>query len=62
MGVDFERLEVPLEAKRERLEDFIVVELYVSERVKERLKGFRPSPVKGRSHIAFSDKESTVLC
>jgi hypothetical protein len=23
MGVDFERLEVPLEAKRDRLEDFI---------------------------------------
>lgn len=34
MGVGFERLEVPLEAKRERLEGFIVVELYVSERVK----------------------------
>ena len=29
MGVDFERLEVPLEAKRDRLDGFIVVGLYV---------------------------------
>lgn len=38
MGVDFERLEVPLEGKRDRLEGFIVVRNGI-----ESQKGFRPN-------------------
>ena len=60
MGVDFERLEVPLEGKRDRLEGFIVVRNGIESQKCSVSKGF-PTRPNAAVMLPFQTKCSTLL-